>query len=234
VRDTAWHRAGRELAALDRAVYAAIAGTATPTVEPALALISRSADRSVLWLGIATGMGMAGKRSRRAGLVGVTAIGLTSALVNVAIKPVVGRRRPSRIGSVRTHVVRMPGSTSYPSGHAASAFAFSSALSGSSPQLTTAVRILSATVAYSRVHAGVHYPFDVLTGAIIGWGVGTAVRHIADASGYLCPGSARPPADCPTSAADFRTWTGYWPSRRPHPPRVTRSPRDPGRLEPPG
>ena len=52
------------------------------------------------------------------------------------------RERPARLETVRTHVVRMPTSDSYPSGHAASAFAFSTAVGGVLPQLDAALRTL--------------------------------------------------------------------------------------------
>ena len=52
----------------------------------------------------------------------------------------------------------MPASTSFPSGHAASGFAFASAIGREQPWLGLALRFLAAAVAYSRVHTGVHYP----------------------------------------------------------------------------
>ncbi len=171
--------AGRELGVLDRAVYDAVHATPTPTVDHALARISRAADHSGLWLGVAGAMSLSGRRPRRGALVGIAALGATSALVNLAAKPLVRRERPDRLESVRTHVVRMPVSASYPSGHAASAFAFSTAVGGAVPELDAVLRLMATTVAYSRVHTGVHYPGDVLAGAVMGAGMGTAVRHLA-------------------------------------------------------
>lgn len=178
-------QAVREVAALDRAVYDAVHATPTPTVDHALARVSRAADHSRLWLSVAAAMGLLGRRPRRAALVGLAAVGATSALVNLAFKPVVRRERPTRLGTVRTHVVEMPLSRSYPSGHAASAFAFSSAAGGGVAELDTALRLLATTVAYSRVHTGVHYPGDVVAGAVIGAGIGTAARHLAERAGFV-------------------------------------------------
>jgi membrane-associated phospholipid phosphatase len=62
----------------------------------------------------------------------------------------------------------MPTSTSFPSGHSASAFAFAHAVSHRLPILGLPLRLLAGAVAYSRVHAGVHYPGDVVAGAILG------------------------------------------------------------------
>lgn len=172
-------RAGHEVLELDRAVYAAVHATPTPQIDLALARISRSADRSLLWMGVAAAMAVSGRRRRRAALVGVVAVGATSATVNLLVKPGPKRGRPSTEGSVRTHGVRMPGSHSWPSGHTASAFAFSTAVGAGAPELDTALRLAATAVGYSRVHTGVHYPGDVMAGALIGAGIGSLTHHVA-------------------------------------------------------
>jgi membrane-associated phospholipid phosphatase len=178
-------QAGRELAVLDRAVYTAVHATPSPALDHALARISRAADHSKIWLTVAATMSAAGQRPRRAALVGMAALAVSSGVVNLAAKPLVRRERPVRLETVRTHVVRMPASASYPSGHAASAFAFSAAVGGSVPELDTALRLAATAVAYSRVHTGVHYPADVIAGAVIGSGVGTFARHLARRAGFV-------------------------------------------------
>lgn len=182
---TRLREAGRELVMLDRAVYTAVHATPSPNVDHALARISGAADHSRIWLLVAAGMSALGDRPRRAGLVGLASVGAASAMVNLAVKPVVRRERPSRADTVRVRVVRMPTSASYPSGHAASAFAFSTAVGGGLPQLDTVLRLMATMVAYSRVHTGVHYPGDVIAGAVIGAGVGTVTRHLAHRLGFL-------------------------------------------------
>ena len=123
-----------------------------------------------------------GRAGRCAAVRGTVAIGVTSALVNLAVKSVWARQRPDRAGvgvPVRRNV-RMPVSTSFPSGHAASGFAFAAAIGHDQPWLGLALRFVSATVAYSRVHTGVHYPGDVVGGSLIGEGVGQAVAGLMD------------------------------------------------------
>lgn len=83
--------AGRELVVLDRAVYATVQATPSPTVDHAMARISGAADHAKLWLAVAGGMSVLGDRPRRAAGVGLVALGAASALVNVALKPSVGR-----------------------------------------------------------------------------------------------------------------------------------------------
>jgi undecaprenyl-diphosphatase len=178
-------RAVRELGGLDRAVYEAVHATPSPTLDREVALISRAADHSRVWLSVAAALALAGERPRRAAVVGLAAAGVASAVVNVGLKPLVRRERPSAPQTVRTHVVRMPTSASYPSGHAASAFAFSSAVGGGLPELDTALRLAATTVAYSRVHTGVHYPGDVVAGAVIGAGIGSLAHHLARRAGVV-------------------------------------------------
>ena len=164
---------------LDRAVYTAVHATPTPTLDRAVARISRTADHAKIWLTVAAALSVLGERQRRAAVVGLAAVTVTSGVVNIAVKPVVRRERPSRDETVRTYVVRMPRSRSYPSGHTASAFAFSTAVGGALPELDTALRLVATTVGYSRVHTGVHYPGDVVAGAVIGAGIGSLTRHLA-------------------------------------------------------
>ncbi|WP_374967830.1 phosphatase PAP2 family protein [Terrabacter sp. BE26] len=172
-------QAGHELVELDRAVHAAVQATPTPQIDHALARMSRAADRSLLWMGVATAMSVSGPRRRRAAVVGMLALGATSATVNLVVKQGPKRGRPSVERSVRTHGVRMPASHSWPSGHSASAFAFSTAAGAEAPELDTALRLVATVVAYSRVHTGVHYPGDVIAGAVIGAGIGSLAHHVA-------------------------------------------------------
>lgn len=173
----------RQLGAVDRAMYDAIAATPTPTLDKPLRQLSSAADKSRLWLAIAAVLVLGGGRTgRRAAVRGTLAIGATSALVNLGLKPVSFRGRPDRAGAGvpgQRHV-RMPESTSFPSGHSASAFAFATAISRDRPWVALGAGFLAAAVAYSRVHTGVHYPGDTVTGSLIGASTGLAVAGLLD------------------------------------------------------
>jgi membrane-associated phospholipid phosphatase len=179
--DASWKRIGQELDALDRAVYEAVAAAPTPTLDPVLARLSDAADHSKLWLAAAGVMAVAGgRRGRRAALVGVASVGVTSLVSNILIKGLVARRRPDRADAVvpEERWVHMPRSRSFPSGHSASAFAFASAVGTAIPALSLPLHLAATAVAYSRVHTGVHYPGDTIAGALLGTATATVVRHL--------------------------------------------------------
>jgi membrane-associated phospholipid phosphatase len=160
----------RDAERIDLAVYAAIAATPTPALDQAMSRLTRAADRSQLWLAVTAllvaGRGDAGRRAARAGVASIAA---ASAIVNVGIKPLGRRRRPDAVDIVPlARQVPMPRSTSFPSGHAASAFAFATGVGSVLPRDAVAIRALAALVAYSRVHTGVHYPGDVVAGSLLG------------------------------------------------------------------
>jgi undecaprenyl-diphosphatase len=173
-----------ELTEVDRAVYRAIASTPTPTLDEPLRRLSGLANHSKLWLGAAGALFVLGGRTgRRAAVTGLVAVGVNSALVNVPMKFASGRARPDRetAGVPAQRWVPMPTSTSFPSGHSASGFAFAGAVAGSMPGLAVPLRGLAAIVAYSRVHTGVHYPGDVIIGSLVGTTIGEATSLVSRA-----------------------------------------------------
>lgn len=156
---------------VDTAVYAAVAGTETPRLDVAMRRLSRVADHGVLWVGTAAALAaFGGPGGRRAAATGLASLGLASAFANLVGKPLTTRRRPEReeLEVLAARQVPMPKTSSFPSGHAASAFAFATGAGRAQPALSAPLRALATVVGYSRVHTGVHYPADVVAGAFIG------------------------------------------------------------------
>ena len=171
-----------ELAALDLAVYRAVAATPTPRLDEPIRRLSDVANNSKLWLGAAALLAVLGGRAgRRAAATGVVALAVNSAIVNIPLKRAGRRARPDRdlAGVPATRHVRMPRSPSFPSGHAASGFAFAAAVAGTMPGAAGPLRAVASVVGYSRVHTGVHYPGDVVIGALLGTTVGEAVSSVS-------------------------------------------------------
>jgi undecaprenyl-diphosphatase len=88
------------------------------------------------------------------------------------LKVIVGSNRPGDPG-----LVSIPHSHSFPSGHTATAFAGATVLSAFVPRAAPAFFILAAAIGYSRLYVGVHYPLDVLGGAVLG--IATALLLLA-------------------------------------------------------
>ncbi len=156
---------------VDRALYGAVATTPTPTLDTAMRRLSRAADHSKLSIGSSVILAVAGgPTGRRAARSGLTCLATTATVVNLVVKPLARRRRPDRAegGVAPSRHVAMPTSASFPSGHAAAAVAFASGAGRVAPLTSVPLHALAATVAYSRVHTGVHYPGDVIAGALIG------------------------------------------------------------------
>ena len=170
---------------LDRAVYHAIATTSTPELDRAMRHLSEAANYSRLWIASSILLAAVGPRGRLAAGSGLAAVAATSAVVNLVVKPLGRRRRPDRDAQEvpLPRQVQMPGSRSFPSGHTASAAAFASAVGRVLPVAGIPVRCLAALVAYSRVHTGVHYPGDVLAGALIGAAIADVTSD--PVTGYL-------------------------------------------------
>lgn len=162
-----WQDADR----LDVAVYAAIAATPTPAMDVTLRRLSRAADRSRLWVGCAAALAaFGGRRGRAAAVNGLASIALTAPVANLVLKPLGDRRRPDRhtLAVPLARQVAMPRSTSWPSGHSASASAFATGVGAAWPAAGVPLSALASLVAYSRVHTGVHYPSDTIAGTVTG------------------------------------------------------------------
>ena len=171
-----------ELTALDQAIFDAIADTPTPALDRWVVRLSDAANYSRLWMGVAAALAVVGgRRGRRAAATGLLAVGVTSAVTNLGLKPLADRRRPVHSDGDAvpdSRRVRRPESTSFPSGHSASAFAFASAAGSAWPTISLPLHAAAAMVGYSRVHTGVHYPSDVAAGAFVGGVCGKAVGRL--------------------------------------------------------
>jgi len=172
----------RELEELDVAVYQAVEATSTPLIDVPLKRLSNLANHAKLYAGLAALLfAVGGPKGRRAAVTGLAAVGLNSAIVNIPMKFAGHRPRPER-GAVRVveaRQVQMPTSTSFPSGHSASGFAFAAGVAEAMPALGVPLRGLATVVAYSRVHSGVHYPGDVIVGSLVGMAVGEGTARTA-------------------------------------------------------
>ncbi|MEX2984189.1 bifunctional phosphatase PAP2/diacylglycerol kinase family protein [Streptomyces sp. C36] len=186
------------LSSWDRSLFDLVATRHWPGGDRVLPRLSRGADHGMLWFGVATGAALLGGRpARRAALRGVASLAVASATVNTLGKRSVRRVRPvlDTVPVIR-RLARQPFTTSFPSGHSASAAAFAAGVALENPLWGLALAPLAVSVCFSRVYTGVHYPGDVLAGALLGVGAAYAVRGLVPTRSQLAP-PARPRAEAP-------------------------------------
>jgi undecaprenyl-diphosphatase len=171
-------RTFRRVGRTDRALIRRSATLPETRADHLLGLLSKAANQSRLWWVVAAVLAARKGPTRRGALRGVAAIAGASAAANLIGKPLFPRRRPAEDEvPERRRLRRRPTSSSFPSGHAASAAAFVTAVAMESPRAGLALVPLAGAVAYSRVHTGVHWPSDVGAGITIGVGAAALTRH---------------------------------------------------------
>ncbi|WP_030346738.1 bifunctional phosphatase PAP2/diacylglycerol kinase family protein [Streptomyces sp. NRRL S-1022] len=191
----------RRLLEADGRLFDAAAAWNWPGAERVLPRLSRSANHGVLWFATAAALAASRTpRARRAAVRGLASLGLASLTINTLGKRSVRRARPvlDPVPLVR-QLKRQPITTSFPSGHAASAAAFATGVALESPAWGAAVAPVAFSVAASRVYTGVHFPSDVLAGAALGAGAAFLVRRLVPTRAQLLR-PARSRAEVPALA----------------------------------
>lgn len=111
----------------------------------------------------------------------VATTSLTMSLVNTLLKYAVQRDRPPTIILDPEPLMEVPTTSSFPSGHTSTSFACAYVISRLAPRLTVYVFVLAALIGFSRIYVGVHYPLDVLAGAVLGLVVAKALLTLLEA-----------------------------------------------------
>jgi undecaprenyl-diphosphatase len=156
----------RALAALDLRLLRLLRTRGhTPPVEAALVRLARAGENGLLWNAVAAAGGVLSAR-RRDDYVRAIETVLVTLLLNTVIKQTVRRARPVLEEELPSLTPVLSG-RSYPSAHASTSFAGARALAAAGLP-GAPLRAVAVAMALSRPYLGVHYPTDVLAGAILG------------------------------------------------------------------
>jgi undecaprenyl-diphosphatase len=154
--------------------------------------LGMAGEYAAVWAAIGIA-GAAVDERRRSRWLAAAATGPAAVGVNFAVKVLIGRKRPL----IEEHppLARAPSKLSFPSAHATSSLAGATALGRVEPRSRVALYALAAGICVGRPYLGMHYPSDVLAGAVLGAVIGRVV-----------PG-ARPAADPAEAEADAKRST---------------------------
>ena len=129
-----------------------------------------------MWLAVALALALLWRRPSL--FVVVLAADAVADLLARAVKLTNDERRPAVRFPDLHPLVAVPHDSSFPSGHAATSFACATVLSAFAPRWAPAFVVLACAIAYSRLYVAVHYPLDVVGGALLGCAVGLALLAV--------------------------------------------------------
>jgi len=140
----------------------------TPLLDKILAFITSLGNAGIIWIVLAVVLLILPK-TRRTGIIVAAALLMDLILCNLILKNLVARVRPYDVNTAIAILIKKPLDFSFPSGHTAASFAAMTALFlAKMKKAWIAALVLAVLIAFSRLYFYVHYPTDVLGGAIVG------------------------------------------------------------------
>ena len=147
-------------------------------LTPILVFLTNLGDSGILWIAIAVLL-MCFKKTRKAGFTVAGALIVMTICNNLVLKNLFARTRPFNLEEWKTakdgwkfvypELVKRPSSFSFPSGHSSSGFAAATGMvTTKKPYIYIPGILLAAIIAFSRIYVHVHYPTDVIFGALFG------------------------------------------------------------------
>ena len=150
-------------------------------LDAVLPAISRTANHGELWIILAVILLLI-RGQRKYGASVACGLILDLASCNIILKPLIGRIRPFAVNGLVELLIAAPTDASFPSGHTAASFAAVFALKTAGSPLWKPALAVALVIAFSRLYLYVHWPSDVLGGALLGAAVGWAGAKIVEKS----------------------------------------------------
>ena len=142
-----------------------------PVTDEIFVFITHLGDKGLLWIVIGIFLCFF-KKYRKAGVTMLLSLIMMLIIGNLTLKPIIARVRPYEHMGEISLLIQRPTDFSFPSGHTFSSFAAAFSVLFYNKKLGTGFILLATLIAFSRLYLCVHFPSDVLCGALMG--VGTA------------------------------------------------------------
>lgn len=140
----------------------------TPLLDKILAFITSLGNAGIIWIVLAVVLLILPK-TRKTGIIVAAALLMDLILCNLILKNLVARVRPYDVNTAIAILIKKPLDFSFPSGHTAASFAAMTALFlAKMKKAWIAALVLAVLIAFSRLYFYVHYPTDILGGAVVG------------------------------------------------------------------
>lgn len=140
----------------------------TPLLDKILAFITSLGNAGIIWIVLAVFLLILPK-TRKTGIIVAAVLLMDLILCNLILKNLVARVRPYDVNTAIAILIKKPLDFSFPSGHTAASFAAMTALFlAKMKKAWIAALVLAVLIAFSRLYFYVHYPTDVLGGAVVG------------------------------------------------------------------
>ena len=140
-------------------------------LTPIFKFVTTLGNAGVIWIVLSVGL-LIPKKTRRVGALALVSLVFSALIDNVILKNVVARTRPYDVIEGLTSLIGAQKDYSFPSGHTGSAFAAAVVMFlGLPKKCGIPILAFACLMGLSRLYVGVHYPSDVLGGALIGTGI---------------------------------------------------------------
>lgn len=140
-------------------------------------------NKGLIWI-VAAIIMMFFKKYRKTGVMIGAGLSAGAVIGNVLLKNLIARERPCWINKSVQVLISIPQDYSFPSGHTLSSFVAATIIMHSDRRMGIAAYVLAIMIAFSRLYLYVHFPTDVLTGALIGIVIGLIVCKLFDICQY--------------------------------------------------
>lgn len=143
----------------------------TPPLDFVMSSVTRLGDGGLIWIFL-TIILLFFKKTRKSGISSATSLILGTVVFTLILKNIIARERPysgeNALLNVNQLLIPPPGGYSFPSGHSMASFAASVSILLNNRKIGICAVLLACLIAFSRMYLYVHFPSDVVCGALFG------------------------------------------------------------------